>query len=167
MNNVSDPVGSGLVVSLAHPGGNVTGVTDFGSELAMKGVELLHAVVPKATRIAVLMSDNPVHPFQLKLIQDTAQGFGLTVLPTIARTSEEFEAAFSSMARQNAGALILLGGAPHSTVGQRDKVVELAAKTKLPTMYPTRWSVDVGGLWATARPPGTKLVSRLPSWPRS
>src|SRR5262245_30638783 len=86
MHNVSDPVGSGLVVSLAHPGGNVTGVTDFGSELAMKGVELLHSIVPKATRIAVLMSDNPVHPSQLKLIQDAAQHLGLTVLPTIVRT---------------------------------------------------------------------------------
>src|SRR5262249_33463472 len=75
IHNVSDPVGSGLVVSLAHPGGNVTGVTDFGSELAVKGLELLHTIVPKAARIAVLMSDNPVHPSQLRLIQDAAQGF--------------------------------------------------------------------------------------------
>jgi putative ABC transport system substrate-binding protein len=63
--NVSDPVGSGIVASLSHPGGNVTGVTDFGTELAVKNVDLLHAAVPKATRIAVLMSNNPVHPFQL------------------------------------------------------------------------------------------------------
>src|SRR5262245_33071895 len=146
IHNVSDPVGSGLVVSLAHPGGNVTGVTDFGSELAVKGLELLHTLVPKAARIAVLMSDNPVHPSQLRLIQDAAQGLGLTVLPTILKSSEEFETAFSSMARQNAGALILLGGAPFSTVGQRDKLVALAARTKLPTMYPSRWWVDVGGL---------------------
>jgi putative ABC transport system substrate-binding protein len=146
MVNVSDPVGSGLVASLAHPGGNVTGTTDFGIELAVKSVELIHAAVPKATRLAVLMSDNPVHPAQLKEIQDAAKRRGLTALPTMVRSSEEFEKAFASMAKQNAGALIVLGGAPFGTPQQRDKLIELAAKIKLPTMYPTRWWVEAGGL---------------------
>ena len=70
MVNVSDPVGSGLVESLARPGRNVTGSTDFGTELAVKAVDLLHTAVPRATRFAVLMSDNPVHPTQLREIQD-------------------------------------------------------------------------------------------------
>jgi putative ABC transport system substrate-binding protein len=146
MTNVSDPVGSGIVASLARPGGNVTGVTDSGSDMAVKGVDLVHDVVPKATRIAVLMSDNPVHPAQLRDIQSGAKRIGLTVLPTMARSTEEFEEAFASMARKKAGALILLGGAPFSTERQRDKLVELAARTKLPTMYPGRWWVDAGGL---------------------
>jgi putative ABC transport system substrate-binding protein len=146
MVQVSDPVGSGLVASLARPGGNVTGVANLETELGAKGVELLHAVVPKATRIAVLMSDNPAHPSQLKTIQGAARGFGLTVLPSIVRALEKFEEAFASMTKQNAHALIVFGGAPFSTPAQRDKVVELAAKTKLPAMYRSRFWVDAGGL---------------------
>jgi putative ABC transport system substrate-binding protein len=146
MVNVSDPVGSGLVASLARPGGNVTGGTDFGTELAVKAVDLVHAAVPKTTRIAVLMSDNPVHPSQLKEIQDAAKRIGLTILPTMARSSEDFDEAFTSMARRNAGAFILLGGAPFSAERQRDKLLELAAKTKLPAVYPERWFVEGGGL---------------------
>jgi ABC-type uncharacterized transport system substrate-binding protein len=66
--------------------------------------------------MAVLMSsDNPVHPSQLKTIQDAARGFDLTVLPTMVRSSEDFEEAFRSMAKQKAGALIVLGGPPFST----------------------------------------------------
>jgi putative ABC transport system substrate-binding protein len=145
--NVSDPVGSALVASLARPGGNVTGTTDFGTELAVKGVELMHAAVPKATSLAVLMSDNPVHPFQLKEIQSAATKRGLTVLPTMVRSFGELEKAFVSMARQKAGALIWLGGAPISTEQQRHQLVDLAAKTKLPTLYPgSRWWVEAGGL---------------------
>jgi putative tryptophan/tyrosine transport system substrate-binding protein len=142
----SDPVDSGLVASLARPGGNVTGASSLQTELQGKGVELLHAVVPKATRMAVLVSDNPVHPSQLKTIQDAARGFGLTILPTMVRSSEDFEEAFRSMAKQKAGALIVLGGIPFASPAQRDKLVELAAKTKLPAMYRNRWWVDVGGL---------------------
>jgi putative ABC transport system substrate-binding protein len=142
----ADPVGSGLVTSLARPGGNVTGVSSLENELHVKGVELLHAVVPTATRMAVLMSDNPVHPSQLNVIQGAAKSFGLTVLPTMVRSSEDFEEAFGAMAKQKAGALIVLGGTTVSPPVQRDKLVELAAKTKLPAKYPTRWWVDAGGL---------------------
>ena len=150
----SDPVGSGLVESLARPGGNVTGVTNLETELHVKGVELLHAVVPKAKRMAVLMSsDNPVHPSDLKAIQGAAKSFGLTVLPTMVRSSEDFEGAFRSMAKEKAGALIVLGGAPFTTPAARDKLLELAAKTKLPTMYRTRWFVDAGGLLSYGQSP--------------
>ena len=142
----SDPVDSGLVASLARPGGNVTGMSSLQTELQGKGVELLHAVVPKATRMAALVSDNPIHPAQLKTIQDAARGFGLTILPTMVHSSEDFEEAFRSMAKQKAGALIVLGGAPFASPAQRDKLVELAAKAKLPAMYRNRWWVDAGGL---------------------
>ncbi len=144
--NVSDPVGSGLAASLARPGGNVTGGTDYGTDLAMKGVELLHALVPRAARIAVLMSDNPVHPSQLKAVQDAAKTVSLTVLPTMVTSAEELDAAFASMAKGDAQALIWLGGAPFSTERHRGKLVELAAKAKLPAMYPSRWWTDAGGL---------------------
>jgi putative tryptophan/tyrosine transport system substrate-binding protein len=147
----SDPVGSGFVESLAHPGGNVTGVTSLETELHVKSVELLHAVVPKATRVAVLMSDNPVHPSQLKAIQDAARGFGLTVLPTMVRSSDDFEEAFRSMAKQKAGALIVLGGSPfNSARGALDKLLKLAAKAKLPAIYRSRNEVEAGGLLSYA-----------------
>src|SRR5262249_785402 len=96
----SDPVGSGLVESLARPGGNVTGVTSLEGELQVKSVELLHAVVPKAKRLAVLMSDNPAHSSELKTTQDVAKCFGLTVLPTMVRSADDFDEAFRSMAKQ-------------------------------------------------------------------
>jgi putative ABC transport system substrate-binding protein len=146
MVNVADAVGSGLVASLARPGGNVTGSTTSERELAVKAVDLVHAAVPKATRIAVLMSNNPVHPSQLKDIQDAAKKTGLTVLPTMVGSSKDFEEAFRSMAKQKAGALILLGGAPFSTQQQRGRIIEFAAKTKLPTVYVNRLFVEEGGL---------------------
>src|SRR5262245_511914 len=142
----ADPVEAGLVASLARPGGNVTGASSLQTELQGKGVELLHAVVPNATRMAAFVSDNPVHPSQLKTIQDAAKGFGLTILPTMVRSSEDFEEAFRSIAKQKAGALIVLGGPPFNSPEQRDKLVELATKTKLPAMYQNRWWVDAGGL---------------------
>jgi putative ABC transport system substrate-binding protein len=93
------------------------------------------------------MSDNPVHAAQLKTVQDAARSLGLTVLPSIVKSLEEFEGAFASMTMKNAGALIVLGGAPlGSTSEQREKIVELAAKSKLPTLYASRSFVSVGGL---------------------
>jgi ABC-type uncharacterized transport system substrate-binding protein len=105
MVNVGDPVGSGLVARLARPGGNVTGSTTSERELAVKAVDWVHAAVPKATRVAVLMSNNPTHPSLLKDIQDAVKRTGLTVLPTLANSFEDFEEAFRSMATQKAGAL--------------------------------------------------------------
>jgi putative ABC transport system substrate-binding protein len=156
--NVSDPVGTGLVASLARPGGNVTGVTDFGADLAVKYVDLLHNLVPRASRIAVLMSDNPVHPLQLKSIQAAAEGIGLTVVPAMIKTEADFEAAYASMAGQKAGALIWLGGAPVSTTAQQDKIIALSAKSQLPTLFPDRDAVERGGLLSYA-PSGEQLAA--------
>ena len=146
MVNVSDPVGVGLVASLARPGGNITGVTDFGIEMAVKQVDLLRALVPGATRVAVLMSDNPVHLLQLREIEEAAKRVGLTTLPTNVRSSEGLEEAFASMARQKAGALVWLGGAPISGPQQVAKLIDLAAKARLPALYGDRLSVEAGGL---------------------
>jgi putative ABC transport system substrate-binding protein len=146
MFNVSDPVGSGLVASLARPGGNITGVTDFGIELAVKSVEMMRSVVPNATRLAVLMSDNPVHSSQLKEIEAAAKTMGLSIQPTMAVSSDEFEKAFASMAKQKAEMCILLGGAPFSTQEQVEQIIRLAAKAKLPMMFESPWPVELGGL---------------------
>src|SRR6266851_7231491 len=141
---VSDPVVSGFVASLAHPGGNITGITDFGVDLAAKSVELAHTIAPKVTRIGVLMSDNPIHPVQLKLTRDAATSIGLTVLPTMDRSDAELEQGFAALTREKAGALIVLGGSPMG--GQAERIAELAAQAKLPAVYPDRYFVTKGGL---------------------
>ena len=144
--HVTDPVGSGLAASLARPGGNVTGATDFGFEMAEKSVDLMHVLVPKATRIAVLLGgDNPVEAFILEANQNAAKAIGFTLLPIMARSPEEYEEAFAFMAKKGAEALIG-GGAGASTARNRDKLIELAAKAKLPAMYGARNWVDAGGL---------------------
>src|SRR5262245_21019836 len=144
MTAVSDPVVSELVSSLSHPGGNVTGSTDFGIDLAVKQMELVRAIVPKATRVAALMSDNPAHPPALEEMQKAAENVGLTVVPVMAASAEEFEPAFASMGRQNASAFILLGGEPFTR--NRDKLIEVAAKRKMPGLYVSGWYTQAGGL---------------------
>jgi putative ABC transport system substrate-binding protein len=146
MVNVSDPVGSGLVASLAHPGGNVTGGTDFGAELAAKSADLLHEIAPKASRFAVIMSDNPVHPVQLREIETVTQRIGVAVVPVTVKAADDFAEAYASISKQHAGAVIVLGGAPFSIESARDAVVALSAKAKLPAIYTSRWWVDAGGL---------------------
>jgi len=145
MVNVSDPVGTGIVPSLAKPGGNITGTTDFGLDMAVKDVKLLHELVPRTTRFAVLMSDNPVHPLQFKLVQEAAKTIGLTALPTMLKTEADLNTAFASTIRQKVGAAMWLGGARFSTPSQQDQLIEFAAKAKLPTLFPSRGHVDRGG----------------------
>jgi putative ABC transport system substrate-binding protein len=153
--NVSDPVGSGLVHSLARPGGNVTGGTDFGSELGEKAVELVRAIVPKAARLGVLLSDNPVHHSQFEIIRTAAGRISLTALSFRVATQEDLDRAFSAMAAQKVDAFIPLGGAPlNSTRQQVDMVIALAAKARLPAVYLFSDAVKQGGLmsYATSLP---------------
>jgi putative tryptophan/tyrosine transport system substrate-binding protein len=144
MMQVSDPVGSGLIASLAHPGGNITGITDYGVDLTAKYVELIRAVAPKAVRIGILMSDTPIHPPQVKGIEAAAKSLGLTVLPAMERSNEELEQAFPSLAKDGAGALIVLGGSRQAS--QRARIAELAVKFGMPTLFPIRTYVEKGGL---------------------
>ena len=145
--NVSDPAGSGLVESLARPGGNVTGVADFGIELAEKSIELVRAVVPKAVRLGVLMSDNPVHPRQFEAIRTAAGRISLSALSFRVASFDDLDRAFSAMVAQKIDAFIPLGGAPLSgTFPQIDAVIALAAKARLPAVYSSGDSVKRGGL---------------------
>ena len=141
---VSDPVGSGFVASLARPGGNITGVTDFGIDLAPKYVELANTIAPGATRIGLLMSDNPLRPAMQKAMEDAATSRGFTLLPAMDRSDAELEQAFASLTKEKAGALIVFGGGPMGL--QAIRIAELAAKAKLPTVYPDRYFVTKGGL---------------------
>jgi putative ABC transport system substrate-binding protein len=162
---VADPVGSGIVASLSHPGGNITGMTDYGVDLTAKYVELIHAVVPKASRIGILMSDSPIHPPQVKGIEEAAKTIGLSVLPTMERSDDELQEAFASLAKQHVTAVIVLGGARQTP--QRAKIAELALKSGMSTLFPTRAYVDRGGLmsygpnlWETYRH-GARYVDRI------
>ena len=145
--SVSDPVGSGLVDSLARPGGNVTGATDYGTELAEKSVELVRAVVPKANRLGVLMSDNPVHPSQFAVIRTAADRISLSALSFLVASFDDLERAFAAMVAQKVDAFIVLGGSPlGTTYPQVDAIIALAARARLPAVYGFGDFVKRGGL---------------------
>jgi len=145
--NVSDPVGSGLVDSLARPGGNVTGGSDFGMETGTKAIELLRAVVPNALRMGVLMSDNPVHQSQFELIRSEAHRISVPALAFRVVSVNDLDQAFSAMVAQKVNAFIPLGGAPFDgTAAQIERMVALAAKSRLPAVYQSRAPVEAGGL---------------------
>jgi putative ABC transport system substrate-binding protein len=140
MSPGGDPVRAGLVASLAHPGGNITGIGDLNDEALGKLVELLHAVVPAARRIAVLMSSNPNHLWRYGLTETAARTFGLTTVQIVALTPTDLEQAFDSMVQEKCDALFVL---PDAT---RPGIVPLAAKAKMPAFYPLASYVVLGGL---------------------
>ncbi len=148
MIGVSDPVGSGLVKSLARPGGNSTGLSNMNVDLGPKLLEMLRGMVPKVTRVAVLV--NP-HIVLLKNIQVAAQKLGVEILPVEASTPEEIANAFAVMARQKAGALIV----PLEPFfqQQRTQIVELAAKQRLPSIGGYGQYAEAGGLMSYGQNP--------------
>jgi putative ABC transport system substrate-binding protein len=147
--SVADAVGAGLVANLARPGGNITGLTSISAELGGKRLELLKGIAPKASRVAVLY--NPAdrsNVLILKELQQAAPALSLTLRPFEVREPGEFEAAFVGMTRERADALF---GAPGVlTYEHRKTVVDLAAKSRIPTMWGHRQFVDAGGLMSYA-----------------
>jgi putative ABC transport system substrate-binding protein len=141
----ADPVGLGLVASLARPGGNLTGVSYFNEAIVGKRVELIKELMPGLARLAVLR--NPLVAIHASFWQETeaaARKLGVALQPIEVRAPEDFEAAFRAAARGNAQALIALDDA--LTVGHRLRIVALAATTRLPAMYGLREFTDDGGL---------------------
>jgi putative ABC transport system substrate-binding protein len=144
MAAVSDPVGSGFVKSLAHPGGNITGLSNLGTELGTKHLEMLLGMAPNASRVAVLVNPaNPSHPAIVKNLEAVRRP-GLSVLSFSAQSSREIEDAFAQMVRQKVRGLIV---APDSFfVQQRQQLAELAAKSRLPSISFYREYAEAGGL---------------------
>ena len=148
----SDPVGSGLVASLARPGGNVTGTTSTASpEIFGKQLELLKEAVPQASRVAILR--DPAVPMQvqapgLREVEAAARSLKVQLQSLEARGPEEFDRAFAAMVPERAGALLVLGGGPFLV--HRTKLAELAAQYRIPTMYIAGEHVAAGGLMAYA-----------------
>jgi putative ABC transport system substrate-binding protein len=144
---VSDPVGQGLVASLARPGGNVTGLATLFPELAVKRLELLKEALPGVSRVAVLWNAaNPGNVIILRGVQAAAQTLGVTLQTREVRGPDDFEAAFAKMRRERPDALMILDDP--LLFQYRASIVDFAAKRRLPAMHPIRESVEAGGLIA-------------------
>jgi putative ABC transport system substrate-binding protein len=145
MGNAGDPVGTGLVASLARPGGNVTGLSDFNLALVTKRLELLKEVVPAASRVAVLSNPaNPTNPLQVKELQAAAPALGVTLLSLEVKGPDDIDRAFTAMRKERAGALIVFGDPMLET--HRTRIFEFAVKSRLPAIGAQRAYVDAGGL---------------------
>ena len=146
---VAAPVETGLVASLARPGGNITGLTLMASELSGKRLELLKTVVPRVSRIALLL--NPaaaVVPAQMKETEVAARVLGVQLQPLEVRGPDDLERVFQAAIKGRAGALITVDDALIFT--HRTRIVNLAAKSRLPAIYGFREFVDAGGLMSYA-----------------
>lgn len=143
-----DPVASGLVASLANPGGNLTGLSAMTGDFNAKPLELLKEAIPRLERVAVLWNpDTPLNPIQAKFIDDlksASSALAIQLHFVRAQTPEELEAAFATAKRERAQAMYINDGPLQYT--QRATIVELAAKARLPAIYRTRIFADAGGL---------------------
>ena len=146
--NVGDPVTSGLVTSLARPGGNVTGLSVVAPELISKRLELLTQAVPGVSRIAVLWQpgalEERTEKDRLQRAEVAGRTLGIRLQFVEARGPKDLDRAFSDMTRARAGALTDLEGSVFWS--ERKRIVDLAAKNRLPAVYALREFVDVGGL---------------------
>jgi ABC-type uncharacterized transport system substrate-binding protein len=151
MVGVADPVGSGLVASLARPGGNITGLSTLSPELVGKQLEFLKDVLPTVSRVAVLRNPaNAAHALMVRAADVAAQALGVELHLVEARSSNAFDSAFAAMTNAPAGALLLLSDPMFFE--HRRRLAELAATSHLPTMYQGRGYVEAGGLisyWAS------------------
>jgi len=142
----TDPVKVGLVSSLASPGGNITGVTNVNVDLIAKCFELMRSLMPPAATIAVLVNQGnlPQAATEKKTIQDVARALGARIPILEASSPGEIESAFAALVHERASALVVSGEVFFLT--QRDRLVELAAKHAIPTIYAYREFVTAGGL---------------------
>jgi putative tryptophan/tyrosine transport system substrate-binding protein len=147
MAAVSEPFGSGLVVSLARPGGNITGLSSFATMLDAKRVELLREAVPGIVRIATFLNmGNPVQSGEWKAIELAAQSMGIQSQLVDLRRAEDIEPAFHAAIAQHAEALVV--GIDAVMQANPRLIAELAAKHRLPAIYASREFVEAGGLLA-------------------
>jgi putative ABC transport system substrate-binding protein len=138
-----DPVEAGYVKSLAHPGGNVTGLTNLARDLGGKRLELLKEAVPKISRVAVLYEANPSSLRELKdELPATARALKLTLQPWEMREGESFERVFSAPHKERPDGLYLLGGSLINN--NQNQIARLAIKNRLPSVYQSRVAVDGG-----------------------
>ena len=145
MLTVLDPVGTGLVASLARPGGNITGSSEVSEELSAKRLELLKEALPRTKRIAVLVDpSHPTNALDLKSTQIAAQALGMTVQSFEVHARSELDSVFARVTRQPLDGLIVLPGG--SLFTHRRHIVDLATKHRLPVIYAWREGAEAGAL---------------------
>ncbi|MSQ72509.1 MAG: ABC transporter substrate-binding protein [Betaproteobacteria bacterium] len=143
----ADPAGVGLIASLARPGGNITGMSVIETDLLGKRVQLLHELLPKATRLAALTypaTEGNVTPLFLEQVRAAARQSGMTFTAWNVRTADALAGAFAAMQRERAQALIVQLSA--FSTEHRQRIVALAARHRLPAIFSLRSFVDAGGL---------------------
>ena len=142
---VGDPIGTGIVPSLARPGGNITGLSSVAPDLEGKRLQLLKEIIPKLARVAVFW--NPVNPFHvgsLKQARTAAEALHIKIDALGVREEDEFDNAFAAVAKQRPDGLLVL--ADRVFLHNRTRLMEFAAKNRLPTVNAYRELVDAGGL---------------------
>jgi putative tryptophan/tyrosine transport system substrate-binding protein len=145
MAAIGEPLGMGVVAGLAHPGGNVTGLSAFVTQLAGKRVELVKELIPSLTRVALFHNmGNPVVPPQWKETQIAARAIGIEAELLDVRTQDDMLRAFETAAQHKVDALLV--GIDGLLQANRPLIIDLAARNKLPAVYPSREFVDLGGL---------------------
>jgi putative tryptophan/tyrosine transport system substrate-binding protein len=144
---VIDPVAAGLVASLAHPGGNITGLSQMVPELVGKQLEVLKEVAPKISRVAILSNPaNPAHALAIRDVKVAARSLGVQLQLLEARGPSEIESAFAAMTTERAGAVIVL--VDSMLIDHRTRIADLAVRRRLPTVSATIETAEAGGLMA-------------------
>lgn len=154
-----DPVSSGLVASLARPGSNLTGTSRI-PELAVKQLELLKEIVPKASRIGMFVNDRlPLHAVLTVKVEPAARSLGVTLIPIQVRAPEDFDVAFATLARERIDALLILG---EPMIGaQRKRIAQLALDHRMPAISPFDLATEAGLLLSYS----SRLVDEVRSVP--
>jgi len=142
--NVPDPVGAGFVRSMAHPGGNITGFSNFEYSMGGKWAELLKQIAPHVTRALVLRDPTAAAGIGLfAAVRSVAESLGIELTPLDVRNTDEIESAMAAFARSGNGGVIV---SPGGTGSRRKPIISLAARYKLPSVYPYRYYTVDGGL---------------------
>jgi putative tryptophan/tyrosine transport system substrate-binding protein len=140
-----DPVGNGFVASLAHPGGNITGLSTLAPEISGKQLELLKAIIPRLSRVAVFSTSTiPGHAQSLREIERAAAAFKLPLLYLDILGPNDIETAFLAASKGRADGILVLGGPV--LISHRQQIADLTAKNRLPAMYNSPEFVEGGGL---------------------
>ena len=164
--NAIDAVGAGLVASLDHPGGNVTGGTLLQAELSVKRLELLKEMVPELSRVALLWNaGNPAYVRAWTQSQGAAQTLGVALQRYEVRGQTDFQSVFAAMTQQRPDALVVLEDA--LTIEHRKEIVDFALQNNLPSSFFAKEAVEAGGLmsygasWPDAFRRGAKIVDKI------
>jgi putative tryptophan/tyrosine transport system substrate-binding protein len=144
----SDPVKAGFVESLARPGGNITGIISFSTELGGKRFEVFKEAIPKATRIVVIY--DPAAPGSVREVKEdlpiAARVLGLTVQPWEVKNSDALEKVFNALNKERVDGLYLRSGGPGLRADNEKRIIDFTVIRKVPSIYTNRRAIDVGGL---------------------